>query len=300
LPIRPTPGDAVERITGVLREVISEKTGYPEEMLELEMALDADLGIDSIKRVEILSALQERLPQAPPIKPEHLGTLHNLRQIAAFLAGAGPGEGRGTDWQSVPSQPDRLAIRPTAHASPSPALERTVLRAVQLGADRPLSRLPTGAEIWLTEEDTGLARALGERLSRLGYQPRVLSLEGLLAQEQAALLGGLVVLAPRQAVDDAWLRNALFVVQRAAGALRRAGQAGGSLLLTVSRLDGAFGLARIDPEREPLDGALAGLAKTANHEWPEVQCRAIDLSPAFPSADEAADALLDEMFPPTA
>ena len=65
--------------------MIAEKTGYPAEMLELDMALDADLGIDSIKRVEILSALQERLPEAPLIKPEHLGTLHNLRQIAAFL-----------------------------------------------------------------------------------------------------------------------------------------------------------------------------------------------------------------------
>ena len=68
-------------------EVVSEKTGYPAEMLELDMALDADLGIDSIKRVEILSALQERLPEAPAAKPEHLGTLHSLRQIAAFLAG---------------------------------------------------------------------------------------------------------------------------------------------------------------------------------------------------------------------
>ena len=55
---------------------MAEKTGYPAEMLELDMELDADLGIDSIKRVEILSALQERLPEAPSLKPEHLGTLH--------------------------------------------------------------------------------------------------------------------------------------------------------------------------------------------------------------------------------
>ncbi len=79
------------RIETILLEVIAEKTGYPTEMLELDMALDADLGIDSIKRVEILSALQERLPEAPVIKPEHLGTLHNLRQIAVFLAGQDSG-----------------------------------------------------------------------------------------------------------------------------------------------------------------------------------------------------------------
>ena len=75
---------------GVLLEVVAEKTGYPAEMLELDMPLDADLGIDSIKRVEILSALQERLPDAPAVKPEHLGTLHTLRDIASFLANAPP------------------------------------------------------------------------------------------------------------------------------------------------------------------------------------------------------------------
>src|SRR5207245_8062375 len=71
----------------VLLEVVAEKTGYPAEMLELDMELDADLGIDSIKRVEIFSALQERLPHAPVVKSEHLGTLRTLRQVVDFLSG---------------------------------------------------------------------------------------------------------------------------------------------------------------------------------------------------------------------
>ena len=72
--------------SAILLAVVAEKTGYPAEMLGLDMALDADLGIDSIKRVEILSALQEKLPDAPAVKPEHLGTLHTLRDIVDFLA----------------------------------------------------------------------------------------------------------------------------------------------------------------------------------------------------------------------
>src|SRR6185369_8901708 len=70
-----------------LLAVVSEKTGYPVEMLDLDMGLDSDLGIDSIKRVEILSAIQERLPDAPLIGPEHLGSLQTLGEIAGFLAG---------------------------------------------------------------------------------------------------------------------------------------------------------------------------------------------------------------------
>src|SRR5207302_167132 len=84
---QPGAGGRLAEVEAVVRSVVSEKTGYPPEMLEPQMGLDADLGIDSIKRVEILSALQEKLPGAPTVKPEHLGTLHTLRDIAAFLAG---------------------------------------------------------------------------------------------------------------------------------------------------------------------------------------------------------------------
>ena len=47
-----------DRSPAIVLEVVSEKTGYPAEVLDLDMQLDADLGIDSIKRVEILSAFK--------------------------------------------------------------------------------------------------------------------------------------------------------------------------------------------------------------------------------------------------
>src|SRR5205823_12198379 len=102
-----------DRVRDVLLAVVAEKTGYPTEMLDLDMGLDADLGIDSIKRVEILSALQEKLPDAPAVKPEHLGTLHTLRDIAAFLANGEPRpSGRG--WPAA----DVTHPRPDGRGSP--------------------------------------------------------------------------------------------------------------------------------------------------------------------------------------
>src|SRR5206468_8795922 len=77
-----------DHVAATLLEVVSEKTGYPVASLDLALSLDSDLGVDSIKRVEILSALQERLPGAPQVRPEHLGALHSLADVAAFLAGA--------------------------------------------------------------------------------------------------------------------------------------------------------------------------------------------------------------------
>ncbi|MCZ2340221.1 MAG: SDR family NAD(P)-dependent oxidoreductase [Bacteroidales bacterium] len=108
-----------------LLAVVAEKTGYPVEMLDLGMSLDADLGVDSIKRVEILSALQEKLPQAPQVKPEHLGTLHTLRDVAAFLAGAGqhpPSTAKLTAARPVmPTVPRTGAVEPETQKIPSSA-----------------------------------------------------------------------------------------------------------------------------------------------------------------------------------
>lgn len=68
-----------------LLSVISDKTGYPAEMLEKEMDLEADLGIDSIKRVEIIGAMQELFPALPNLSPDELVEQRTLYQISEYL-----------------------------------------------------------------------------------------------------------------------------------------------------------------------------------------------------------------------
>src|SRR5262245_41418821 len=193
-------------------------------MLGLDMALDADLGIDSIKRVEILSALQERLPGAPAVKPEHLGTLLTLRHIADFLnqpqASGGPqapvaAREQGAD---APRSPE---VRETKRGQRLPSLERTVPRPVPLTAPRaPLAR-PAGAEVWVTGEDLDLARALEQQLAARGLTPRLRSTTEVPHLIVPASLGGLVLLAPAGPVEGDWLRDALFAAQAVGPALRR-------------------------------------------------------------------------------
>ena len=72
-------------LSETLLDVVSEKTGYPAEMLELDMDMEADLGIDSIKRVEILGALQEEMPDLPQPSLEDLSELLTLKQIIDYL-----------------------------------------------------------------------------------------------------------------------------------------------------------------------------------------------------------------------
>lgn len=54
-------GASLEKITDLVLKTISDITGYPMEMLECDMTLESDLGIDSIKRLELFSSINEEL-----------------------------------------------------------------------------------------------------------------------------------------------------------------------------------------------------------------------------------------------
>jgi NAD(P)-dependent dehydrogenase (short-subunit alcohol dehydrogenase family)/acyl carrier protein len=283
-------------VAGLLVAVVSEKTGYPAEMLGLDMALDADLGVDSIKRVEILSALQERLPGAPPVRPEDLGSLRTLRHLAHHLARTAGSCDPAPALGGAPSPFERPEAPRDDKPPPSTGLERAILRVVPLNAAAPRRsvRPVPGSEVWVANDDTELAPALCRRLEALGFRPRQALCAGLPALGGAP--HGLVLVAPRQGMTDDFLRDALRALRAAAPSLRAAGTQGAAVLATASRLDGAFGLAGLDPGREPTDGGLAGLAKTAAHEWPEVSCKALDLADDFAVPDDAAAAMVEEMF----
>lgn len=69
-------------LIATLLGLVAEQTGYPLEMLDLDLNLEADLGIDSIKRVEILNAYARRLPNAPKGVADKLSTATTLREVA--------------------------------------------------------------------------------------------------------------------------------------------------------------------------------------------------------------------------
>ena len=346
-PTAPGPRADVAR---VLLEVVAEKTGYPVVSLDLSQGLDTDLGVDSIKRVEILSALQEKLPDAPQVKPDQLGTLHTLQDLADFLSGRArggrvdapvtarmpitPAFGAATD-PAAPStlrsqiHPPTLSelaapqteqvsnIRPAvapANGSTRPApdsprsgnsstgaekVDRSILQVVDLDIGSPRTRvpIPAGAEVWVVGEPDALTDGVVDRLAAAGFAARVMGWSGPGTNKPTAPLAGLVLLAPPTPWSDSSLNRRAFDWLQAVGPrLRQTGrQHGGAVFATVARLDGAFGLHTLSPDADPSAGGLAGLAKTARHEWPEVSCKAIDLDPAF-DGPAAAAALADELL----
>ena len=96
--------------------VVSDLTGYPVEMISLDMDIEADLGIDSIKRVEILSAFEEKMPHLPQVSPELMGTMKTLGQIVQYLVGTGPSG--DTPQPSSTPEPSRITA-PAVESKPS-------------------------------------------------------------------------------------------------------------------------------------------------------------------------------------
>ena len=70
-----------ESIEDILLEIVVDKTGYPREMLDLSASLEADLGIDSIKRVEILGTFQRTTNLFSSADIESVSRLKTLGQI---------------------------------------------------------------------------------------------------------------------------------------------------------------------------------------------------------------------------
>ena len=288
--------------TRALLTVVSEKTGYPTEMLNLDMGLDSDLGIDSTKRVEIMAALRSHLPDAPEIKPEHLGTLRTLQEVVNFLCTSPE---RGSPSRSKPPTSEALEQANAASSSArsgsqsrAPQLSRQILRPTPFPpADtRAHFSLTPGSLVWLTDDATSLTAALAKNLEQRGLTVRRGTPTELLADRNASLPAALVLLWPAAHGSDAFLKSAFRLIQVAAPALRAAGRSGAGALISLSRLDGLFGLGVMSATADVVSGGLAGLVKTAHHEWPEVHCKALDLDPGAASGTELANQITEEIF----
>lgn len=267
----PAPVDATE----LLLDIVAEKTGYPKDMLALDQEMEAGLGIDSIKQVEILSAVQERLPDLPEIEPSELGTLKTLRDVARRLsaaAGAGPAPP-----MSEPAKPQppaeampRPAPMPEAAPEPEPApllLAAPVLAAAPApGFDMTGRR--AGETIYVTNEVPALASAIKECLQSRGRSAEVVARlpEGASAAVSLAALG---------AGADAGLAAHLAALDTARAVARHPNPE--ERLFAAVQSAAGFGLAG-DPGAAAWTAGIAGIVKTAAQEWPGAGLKAIDLA----------------------
>jgi len=91
-PVAPADEPASVGIKSTMLRLVSERTGYPQEMLSLDQDLEAELGIDSIKRVEILGAVVKELNIVDNARSDQLNRLRTLGEMIGFLEESSPAE----------------------------------------------------------------------------------------------------------------------------------------------------------------------------------------------------------------
>ncbi|WP_405012841.1 SDR family NAD(P)-dependent oxidoreductase [Kitasatospora sp. NBC_01539] len=321
---------SAEQVAAALLAVVAQKTGYPAEMLELGMDVEADLGIDSIKRVEILGVLSEQFPSDVPVGPEQLGELRTLGQIVDFMTGTVAGPAPVAQAAPAVTAAAPAPATPAPAAAPAPRTDTAppvgaIGRAQAALAELPLpdtlvDAYPAGSGALLVDDGGALVPLVAERLLARGWHVRVLRLPSVTrivdGTEDFALTGwGVTELAERAEqflarplalavtfatrTDTDWadgvrrLSSALLVAKHLVEPLTRAAAAGRAGFVTVTRLDGVFGLTGVAEDLVP-SGGYGGLVKTLAVEAPELFCRAVDLAPAVTDR-AAADLLLTEI-----
>lgn len=292
-----TGGAVPVAVTGVdeavLLEIVAERTGYPLDVLDAEMELESDLGVDSIKRVEILSAVRRRFPGLPKVDPAVLARTRSVREVARVLsaAAATPQE------QEQPQERAQEQERAQAPESPATAAVSADHRPDDLGPTRHAVRavpapakgyaLPNliGRRIAVTDDAAGLAEHLVAALADAGVR-------AFTADAVPADADGLILLDGLRARSSADVSLRAFRTVREAAAILRDGA---GVLVTVQDTGGDFGLSGSAPDRAEFAG-LAALARTAGKEWPAVSVKAIDCARGGRTGEEIARVIAQELL----
>ena len=112
-------------------DLVVEKTGYPKDMLDLDLDLEADLGVDTVKQAELLAAIRGmyNIPRDENLKLRDFPTLRHVIQFAH----------------------DKLAAQGQAPVTPAPAAaEQIPSAAVAPALLRPAAGLAGGGECYST------------------------------------------------------------------------------------------------------------------------------------------------------
>jgi hypothetical protein len=101
--------------------------------------------------------------------------------------------------------------------------------------------------------------------------------------------------------DKAIVKHVFLLAKHLKGALNDAAPRGRTSFMTITRLDGQLGLAQThdlaNAGSSVASGGLFGLTKTLALEWPEVFCRAVDISPKL-DAKRTVAAIMAELHDP--
>ncbi len=148
----PAPAPAVDEVLAAVTSVVAEMTGYPSELLEPDLDLEADLGVDTVKQAEVFAAVRGRydVERDDNLQLRDFPTLRHVaawvrdragldrrprarRPLPAGTGGCGPGAGAGGGGDEVLAAVTAIVAELTGY--PAELLEPDLDLEADLGVD---------------------------------------------------------------------------------------------------------------------------------------------------------------------
>jgi len=288
--VQETPAAAVvsiddQEIAAVVLAKVSEKTGYPAEMLDPDLDLEADLGIDTVKQAELFASIREHygIPRREDLR---LSEYNTLTKVIGFVRDA------QAELNAIKEIPVEEPV-----AEPSEIISGTVQRHVPQAVLRPRLELCKPSGITLNADSrvvilsgTGkTAAALQKQLRTQQVEAVLIKAEGSAAvaeqiskEHAKAPISGLYYLPtldeerPLSEMDTAIWQNALETrFHNLVAALRVLPDL--KFLVVATRFDGLHGLSDAGAVGM-IPGAAAGFAKAIARERKDIFVKVVDVT----------------------
>jgi NAD(P)-dependent dehydrogenase (short-subunit alcohol dehydrogenase family)/acyl carrier protein len=317
MPEESAPTD--DSITDKVLEIVAEKTGYPKDMLDLDLDLEADLGIDTVKQAEMFAAIRTvyNIPRDENLKLREFPTLAHVIKFAQEKSKAFSGQQDTTRAEASAASPAQMKVEVPRAGLASFDAANSIPRRVPVPVLRPplAACKTTGIEferkrIVLMPDSGGVADSL-ERLLQT-KQVEVLRIEG--EPDAEALTNQLKQWMVAGPIDGVYWLPALDIE----GALHEMSLAAwqsavrlrvkslyttmralfdviakpGTFLVSATRLGGQHGYDEAGAVA-PLGGAVVGFTKTYKRERMDAHVKAVDFE-AQRKPSEISELLIEE------
>ena len=216
----PAAAQAADPITEAVLDIVAGLTGYPRDLLDLDLDLEADLGVDTVKQAEVFAAVRERfaIPRQDNLKLRDFPTLthvigfvrdHAVPAQPVPATPRPPSPWRATRRPSQPAAPEtEAAPRRSARRPPSPVTRRrrerlprripaVVLRPPAQWCKPTAVTLGQESRVIVLADEGGVAKALVKRLGSLGVSALVIE-PGCPADDLDSRLAGWLAEGPSQ------------------------------------------------------------------------------------------------------
>ena len=297
-----------DEVTRVVLEKVSEKTGYPVEMLDMELDLEADLGIDTVKQAELFASIRENfgIPRREDLR---LSDYNTLQKVVQFVL----------DAQAQQKSVEQVEEKPTDQPENSVASEEntTIRRRIPVAVLRPRIDLctPTGMELGqgsrvIVIQDSGkVAPALIKKLK--DQQVDVLPIP---SSNQEELIHQIKGWAESNSIDGVyflptlnketllskmghadWYNTLKSKFYNLVTAIRQLPEI--KFLVVATRMDGLHSVSANGADN-PLSGAAAGFAKAIARERNDIFVKVVDFSSKEKPANLANKLVEETLFDP--